>query len=635
MTKFVSTLVGRLIFSWFMVLCFGVMVVFPLYARTNLKVSRINFTGNLRIPEKSLKPLLKSREGKPFNPRFLKLDEILLKNYYHLNGFLDVFVHASFTKKANRVTISYEIREGIRYYLKELRFTGNTLLSDAQIRSFFNIRDGDVFKRPAIDEGLNKTEAFYQNRGKPYVLFSESKTVVNDSLISLTIFVSEGQTVRIAEIIYTGMKLVKRFLLRREMEIKTGDLYSREKIEASQRNLYTTGLFSSVNYRVVPLPADPSKVKLVWILTEKKPMWIGLRFGVSYESGEYIGNVTTFDFTAEGGHRNLFGTARSISLKFVPSVYFGRTLGNPKRRLINPRNEYSFTYVEPWLLNTRTPGIVNISYSQQEPPVSREKLQIFSTSFRIHHKFKNAWAYTAALSFQKVSTPSDSILNVISQGQDLIYALTVVPLKDRRDNLLMPQRGSLTEFRNRFVYSTSPATVMGRDTLFTNIFYKLVFQWSRYQAFKFQRKWVLASRFRIGGIIELNGRQPIRQLPITELFYLGGTSTVRGYAEQSIGGRYSNGIPIGGKYVLLGNVELRIPLFWLLMAEVFTDAGNLWQGVEDIRSFSLKIGSGAGLAIVTPFGPIRFDYGVKWFRQTINGKKESPGEFHVGISFAF
>ncbi len=119
------------------------------------------------------------------------------------------------------------------------------------------------------------------------------------------------------------------------------------------------------------------------------------------------------------------------------------------------------------------------------------------------------------------------------------------------------------------------------------------------------------------------------------MFYLGGASTIRGYAEQSIGGRYDNGIPIGGKYVLLGNVELRIPLFWLLMAEVFTDAGNLWQEVEDIHSFSLKVGSGAGLAIITPFGPIRFDYGIKWFRQTINGNKESAGEFHIGISFAF
>ena len=635
MIRFVWTSVGKLIFSAiFLVFIWGWNTSF-LYARTNLKVAKITFSGNEHIPEKELESILKSREGKAFNPRFLKFDEILIKNYYTLRGFLDVYVSSSFTKEGEKVTIHYEIREGIRYYLNEIRFVGNELLSAGQLRQFFKIDNQAVFEQQAIEEGLNEIEAYYLNHGKPYVIFTENREITEDSLITLTIFIQEGQTVRIAEIIYTGLVLVKRFLLRREMEIKVGDIYSREKIENSQRNLYSTGLFKSVNYGVVPLPNDPSRVKLVWSLVEKKPMWLGFRFGVSYENGEYIGNVTTFDVTLEGGHRNLFGTARSISLRVVPSLYFGRTLQDPRRRLINPRNEYSFSYVEPRMFNTRTPGVFNISYSQQRPPVTREELQIFSTSFQVSHKYQNYWSYSALLSFQKVSTPSDSILNVVSQGQDLIYALSINPIQDRRDNIIMPQRGFLTEFRNRFVYSTSPAKVDGRDTTFTNRFYKLVFQWSRYQAFKFQRKWILASRIRIGGIWELGGRNPIQYLPLTERFYLGGASTIRGYEEQSIGGRDENHLPLGGKYVLLANAELRIPIFWLLMGEVFVDAGNLWQEVEDIRSFSLKVSSGAGLAIVTPFGPIRFDYGIKWFPQTINGKRESFGEFHIGISFAF
>lgn len=141
-------------------------------------------------------------------------------------------------------------------------------------------------------------------------------------------------------------------------------------------------------------------------------------------------------------------------------------------------------------------------------------------------------------------------------------------------------------------------------------------------------------------MLEFGGRQPIEFIPTTERYYLGGASTIRGYAEQSIGrqvevynpdGSLQQTIPVGGKYVLLGNAELRIPLFWLFIAEAFVDAGNLWEEIEDLKSFSLKVGSGVGLAIATPFGPIRFDYGLKWFPK----KGEKPGEFHIGISFAF
>jgi len=83
--------------------------------------------------------------------------------------------------------------------------------------------------------------------------------------------------------------------------------------------------------------------------------------------------------------------------------------------------------------------------------------------------------------------------------------------------------------------------------------------------------------------------------------------------------------------LFLSNVELRIPLFWLLIGEVFTDAGNVWGEINQFRIGSLKVSSGVGLAILTPLGPVRFDYGVKWFPEPY----ESRGEFHIGISFAF
>ena len=114
---------------------------------------------------------------------------------------------------------------------------------------------------------------------------------------------------------------------------------------------------------------------------------------------------------------------------------------------------------------------------------------------------------------------------------------------------------------------------------------------------------------------------------------------MRGYAEQMIGevdelvteDGERIALPVGGKYQLLMNAELRLPLFWLFYGEIFTDIGNIWQQRKDLANFSLKAGSGAGIAFITPFGPIRFDYGLKWFPAA----GESAGDFHIGISFAF
>lgn len=653
MTKSNWTLAGRLrsknrpVFAVLLALLFAPAA----FSSTDLKVARITFTGNRSFSEKDLKSILKSEEKKDFNPRFLRLDQILITNYYIQQGYLDVYVTSSFDKEENRIFIEYQLKEGNRYFLNGITFSGNSLFSSEELRKAFKIKDGQAYKRSEIENGLNNIESMYLDNGKPYVLFSDRERISSDSLITVEIQLQEGQTVIIEDLEYEGLQLVKSFLIRRELEIKKGDVFSRRKIEASQKNIYSTGLFKLVNYRLSPVGDDLSRVKLVWRLAEKKALWVGLRFGVGYENGDAIGNVTTFDLTAEGGHRNIFGTARSFSLRFVTSLFYGRE--NPDdagKRILNPRDQYSFSFVEPWVLETRTPGVFNITYSRQRKPISVVPLNMLAASFNLSHQFKNYWSYTAGISYQQVNIEEeagvnvDSLLQQVSQGQDKIYALNCNPVKDRRDNILIPQNGYQTEIRNRFVYSTSRLNIStaaaGIDTTVTNVFYKAIVQWSRYQPFLFNRKWTLASRLRASGLLEFGGRKYIEFIPTTERFYLGGASTIRGYAEQSIGrerrvlnpdGSVKEVNPIGGKYALLGNAELRIPLFWLFYGEIFTDIGNLWEEIEDMKSLSLKVSSGMGLAVATPFGPIRFDYGLKWFPK----KGESRGEFHIGISFAF
>ncbi|MEJ2636287.1 MAG: BamA/TamA family outer membrane protein [Calditrichia bacterium] len=591
-----------------------------------LKVDVIRFTGNEHFSNSELRALIKSEEKKPFNNKYLRLDVTILTNYYQNRGFLNVWINSDIERRGNKINIIFNIKEGIRFVLGGIEVSGGGILNKNQIRNAFSIKKGDVFLQSEIDNGLNKLEKYYYNHGKPYVTLNRVQTE-QDSSIFVKLDVQENETVFIRDIDYQGLARVKSFIVRRELAIGKGDIYSRNKIDKSQGNIYSTGLFDFVGMQLQAMDSTRSQARLLVKLVEKKSRWVGVRFGVAYEQEILYGG--TFDFSFGFGHRNLFGTARTASVEVIPSLSYDFQ----SHKIINPKNQYTFTFIEPWIGYTRTPGIFRASFYQVRPMNSAD-YNYFSSSFQIHHEYNNAWQASGTIAFNNVKVLEQDTLAesffTLTKGQDFIYSLSTDFLRDKRDNYLNPQEGSVLETTIKFAYSRSRDKLTGSASV--NRFFKLTGQWNRYQAFVLKRNWVLASRVRAGDIIELGKRA---QIPVLERFYLGGASTVRGYPEQLLGpvSYDENGRPIaiGGKLMLLGNLELRIPIFWLFWGEVFVDAGNVWLENSDFKITDIKTSTGAGAALMTPLGPVRFDYGVKLQPR----RNEAPGEFHISISFAF
>ena len=602
------------------------LILIPVLAFAQLKVEDIVFEGNRRISDGKLKEIIKSRKGKPFNFRYLKLDQILITNYYTTRGFLDVFVEGDFDRRDSRVVIRYRITEGPQYYLKAIRFHGNTIVDSARLRKMFPLKDGEEFRPLAIEEGLNAVETYYANHGKPYVELSENRQIVNDSLIIENIGIKENETVTIVDIQYEGRKWVKEFVIRREMTIHRGEVYSRKKLDESQRNIYSTGLFKTVSFKLVPLKSR-EKVILKVVVVEKKPRWFAVRTGVSYEWGREFGrNTTTFDFTVQGGHRNLFGTGRSLSLKMVPSFIYYFSVG----QFLNPRNEIQLTFVEPWVFYTRTPGVFSLNYSLYARPYYPASLSILNSSFQLNHRFDAFKKIISTLSYKVVRTQEDTLLQKISSGQDNILSLSAVYTIDHRDNIFNPHDGSYLDAMPLLAFSTSRATPDAAPT--QNRYLRLRVQWLRFQRFPFQKNWTLASRVMLGGILEFNPRTFV---PLVDRFFLGGASTVRGFREQMLGpvGRDETGElrPLGGKALFLANAEVRIPLVWLLSGVMFVDMGNVWAELSDVQWKDVRVSTGGGLAVMTPIGPIRVDVGFKLNRKP----GEGAYEVHMGLGYAF
>ncbi len=626
MTRLNSTLTGGLIFRILVSAILVAVISTNLFA-SGIKIDKILFEGNKDFKSSELKSIIKSEEKKPFNSKLLRVDKTILTNFYLGKGFLNVWIESEIHRKADKVSILFRINEGKQYRLGGIEVSGGELLTNDRIRNYIKLKKNQIYDQQSIDEGLNKIERYYFNHGKPYVVINQDKSE-QDSLILVDIKINEGATVHIVDLEYAGLRQVKSFIVRRELEIHKGDIYSRDEIEKSQRNIYSTGLFDFVGMELRAADSTRSQAALIVKLVEKKSRWIGAQFGVAYEQEILYGG--TFDFTFSFGHRNLFGTARTITLEVIPSLSYDFN----SHSIINPKNQYSLYFVEPWIGYTRTPGIFRASYYQVRP-VNSSDYNYFTSSFQVRHDFPNAWKASATLAFNNVKilekdTLGEAFFNQ-TNGQDFIYSISTDVTRDKRDNYLSPMQGYLTETTVKFAYSNSRNQYTGATSV--NRFFKFTAQWIRYQAFPLRKGWVLATRIRAGNILELG---KLSQIPILERFYLGGASTVRGYREQLLGPvvydeNGQNPQAIGGKLMVLGNVEVRIPIFWLFWGEIFTDAGNVWLENRNFKFNSIKPSSGAGLAIMTPLGPVRFDYGIK-LRPT---KYESPGEFHISISFAY
>lgn len=610
-----------------------------LYAE--LKVRDITFLENSFKSGDELLDIIHSQPEKDYEPRLVKLDKILLTNYYRKNGFLTVVIRDSlrYTRQRERVDINYIIEEGQRYYYGGVRFSGAAEIGEPQLsKPFEHIEKGEPFDESHLNTARKRLEDLYYNSGKPFVRIQYDYRFENDSLVFAIFNIEENQTVYIKDIRYIGLKLVQKFLIRRELEIKKGDLYSREALEFSQQNIYSTGLFKFVRFDIDPIEGKPQNVILNVLVQEKDARWVGVQFGVAHEQDEFYGNK--FDLTLQGGHRNLYGTARSVSLHITPSLWYGFETN----RIINPQNRFLFQYVEPWIGATRTPGILQFAYDQKRPINFAHSNELLG-SFEARHRFKKqkldvSGSLTAKL-IDRLNTGGvvDSSYTVYAslEPESRVYSVSLYGKRDSRPNLFDPRDGSMTDLSlglsNSYVKTDA-------DRNEANTYVTLIASWARYQPFRptvFKKKfrWTLATRLKIGSIIDFRKN---RSIPFTELFTAGGATTVRGYQQQLLGppakldenGKIDEAA--GGKLLFLANAEVRFPIFWLFIGEVFVDAGNVWKDINDFSPGTIRPTVGGGLALLTPLGPVRIDYGYKLVRTK---KDPSPDAIHAGIYFAF
>ena len=579
------------------------------FKATEYIVRKINIEGNESFSKRKLKRQLNLKEKRltkkssTFTRRLLELDRILLETIYVKNGYLNCTVRDSFKiNKGAEVDLFYYITEGRQFYLKDITVSGQEFLSKKRILQLLEHKIDKPYNPILIRNGIKKIIVEYANTGKPLAIVYDSLDV-NEG-IHLFIKIRENPTMGIGDIKIVNNNFLKKKLIRREVAIKPGDLYSQEKIDLSKKHIFETGLFSSVNIRLVDIDTLNNKLNLLVDVRELNMRYLGLDFGFGQDRGISSGSepYTSIEIEGEWLHRNVLRRGSRLSTTLSNSFNLNNIFTWPKILA-------EIVYVEPWLWGFRSSTFFRVFLGNELEKIGNretEKTSLGCEASLIYNPNKRFFL-KSGIEIQRIvftDVEKGTKLDTLLRGNE--RAITFNLRRDYRDNFLYPTEGAVFNLNGKFV----PA-FLGN----TQDYYKFETSYSHY--INLFGSFVFAYRCKFGW---MDAFKELGEIPPWEKLYLGGETSLRGWKHKQFN-------PDGGNVKVLTNAEIRFPLFWILGGEIFIDGGNLASDIVSFTNKKYRWNVGAGLTIATPLGPIRID-----FANILYTKK---WELQFGIPYAF
>ncbi|MBF0558415.1 MAG: outer membrane protein assembly factor BamA [Nitrospirae bacterium] len=563
------------------------------------KVGEVTIDG-ASISQDRLKDILVSKAGDDYNPDDLETDRSNLGDFYHALGYLDIEVQEpEVMMQDHKALIKYVLNEKQQVKIENIEIAGTKNVSADEIMKIVAVKSGSPYNDVDISESRRKIIELYNNRG-----FLEAKVSVKRDIAGaaarILFVVSEGNITFFGKNIILGNDRTRQFVIEREFIHETSMPFDTGKLLQERQRLYRLGLFSDVE--VAPSDQSDGKRDVIYKLREADAG--AVEFGLGY--GEFEKYRAFLDVS----YRNIFGMNRQAS--------FRTEISSIEKRFILSYSE-PFFFIRDLVLKSsllyESKKELNIDTHKTSYHLSRE-----TASVGVEKKLSDTVKGSLNYDFSVVKT-KDVDPNIILSREDtgslIISGVRPELIYDTRDNPFDPKKGVLAGL----TFKVASAALFSQTD-----FLKLQVYANKYQSLS--KRFVVAVSLR-GGAAQ--GFGDTRELPIVERFFLGGRTTVRGYDQDTLGPKAADSTPIGGNAFIMGNLELRADVGRGFGVVAFSDAGNVWDKIQNIDIAQLKYTTGLGLRYNTPVGPLRVDYGVKLNRE----KGESFGAVHFSVGHAF
>ena len=678
--------------------------------KEKLKVRSIIIDGDNQLGEKKIKGTLFSKgafaktheagklsnllKSKKFTPERWAEDKKNLITKYNEYGYRDAVIlkDSIWNVDPKHVDIYVKVDEGKKYYIRNIKWVGNTVYSTDYLSRLLDMKKGDVYNQTYLNKRLSQDEdavgnAYWNNGYLFYNLQPTEVNIVGDS-IDLEMRITEGQQARINRVKINGNDRLYENVVRRELRTKPGDLFSKEALQRSARELASMGHFDPEAINPVPEPNyEDGTVDINYNLKQKSNDQVELSLG--WGQTGVIGRV--------GLKLNNFSMAnlfrRNREHRGIMPIGDGETLSLGAQTNGTYYQSYNAQYSTNWLGGKRPIQFsVGMSYSKQTDVSSNYYNSGYMNNYNNYrygygnynyNSYENYYdpdKYVKLLSVyagwgKRLSWPDDyftlslqlqyqryMLRNwryfIMSNGSANNLNLNIALNRTSTDNQLFPRRGSdfsvsltITPPWSKWDHKDYAHLATDRNSPTYSQEQQEKYRWVEYHKWKFkartftaltsgQKCFVLMTRVEFGllGSYNKNKKSPF------ETYYMGGdgmSGYSTGYAEETIGLRgYENGslTPYGAEGYAYSRMSLELRYPFLLGNTTiyglgFVEAGNAWTETSKFNPFDMKRSAGLGVRIFLPMVGMM---GIDWaygFDKVFGTKGGSQFHFILGQEF--
>ncbi len=634
-----------------------------------VKIDEIAFHGNNVFPAKRLRRVMKKTHRRDINifkgSKLVKeeyiADKDKLIDFYNENGYRDASIlrDSISVVSEKRIQLDIFIEEGDKYYVGDISWIGNTIYSAEYLSAVLGIKKGDVFDQELLDKRLTMDEdavnSKYLDHGYLFFSLDPVESRVHSDTIDFEMRIREGKQATINRVIIEGNTKTNEHVVRRELRTKPGDLFSKEDIIRSVRELAQLGHFDPEQINPEPIPNQlEGTVDLKYSLVEKANDQLEVSGG--WGMGMIVGTI--------GLRFSNFSIRNFFKLKMwrpVPSGD-GQTLSLRAQSNGTYYQAYNLSFIEPWF-GGKKPNSFSVSlyhtkmntsnYWEKNP--ADQFIKISGASVGLGKRLRwpdDFFTLYNEVSYQRYKLKDYVGYFLFSNGTSHNLSYTFNFGRNSVSQPIYPRNGS--SFNLSLQVTPPYSLITGKDFSVSGISDQQKYRWIEYHKWKFKADWymslagnlVMYTRAHFGYLGYYN--KDIGPSPF-EGFDVGGdgltgynlygreTIALRGYENGSLtpiidGNKSGN---VYNKYT----VEIRYPFSLnpsaTIFGLVFLEGGNAWYSINDFNPFLIHRSAGIGLRAFLPmFGLLGIDWGYG-FDAIPGNPGANKGQFHFTIGQQF
>ena len=633
-------------------------ITFKVEEHAKVEVREVRFIGNAHVHDGELKATMQTQEGGflsfltssgTFREEAFQTDIQLLTAFYFDRGYIDVKIskpQIELSPDKRWLYITIPLEEGSSYKLGAIDFDGDLLLSKAELLRRMKIKTGDTFSSSKLRQEIGRIGLLYKDAGYAYANV-QPQTPIHpaERVVDLQFNIQQGDKVYFRRIHIRGNTKTRDKVIRRELRVYEGELYSQSQLDRSRALVESLGFFERdrVEFTTKAVENAPDKIDLTVEVTERSTG--------TFQVGAGFSSIENFIGQAQVAQNNLLGHGTSLQLQ---------------AQISSLRQYFNIRYFDRYFLDTRITfgfGLYNSLQGLPSYTITRrggdttwgylfgDYVSLFGT-YKLEYVDVKQSSYN--LNFggyaPSLSAAPGTITNLFRTGwtSSATVGLTYDSRNDRTGmSTTKGQFYSLTaEFADPLIASQAVYTkVNASGRWYRPIWGPIIFR-SNLQA----------------GLVLSRSSQGV---PVYERFMLGGINSIRGFQLWSLGPQvktlqsqdpnaFLNPLTIGGNLQFIFNAEVEFPILAAVNIKgvIFFDAGNSYnlesrycpsaQSVSDIPEVfnpcnryptftNLRYSAGFGIRWISPIGPLRFEWGIPINRQVT----EQPIDFQFTIGNGF